>query len=147
MTGAALNDRPDLRLTMLAATRSALHFDAQQGGVRLMERFARNFLPILFSIFTTTATDSQSDEHPQQFVLVDAESVRKSTLETIRLYVHQSLPPQLLSSYVALALQKLPNSDEKAIISNNSILPEQTVRFFMFYSKIKIINDGTYRLI
>ncbi|KAL3112869.1 hypothetical protein niasHT_015575 [Heterodera trifolii] len=115
--GAALNDRPDLRLTILRALREALKFETQNDGICMMERYARNFLPILFGIYTASATnmdkeaqkgDENGDIGKGRRADEDNGAIRKATLETIRSYVqHQQTPQQLLTNYVGLAVQKM----------------------------------------
>ncbi|KAI1730284.1 hypothetical protein Ddc_02974 [Ditylenchus destructor] len=111
--GALLNERPDLRLTSLNALRAALKLASAQGADGVMERFAKNFMPILFAIYTSTSlTTKTNGEHKALFMGHHDQSVKLATLETIRLYIPR-VPGELLTTYVRLAIEKTQNPEER----------------------------------
>uniref|UniRef100_A0A183BTS7 NUC173 domain-containing protein n=1 Tax=Globodera pallida TaxID=36090 RepID=A0A183BTS7_GLOPA len=130
--GAALNDRADLRLIVLRALRAALKFETKSAGICVMERYARNFLPILFGIYTATGGTDEVQQRPNQKDASidgidggrhDAGAIRKSVLETIRMYVQQQqMPQQLLTNYVLLAVQKLQQNSSDGAMSEGQCL-------------------------
>uniref|UniRef100_A0A914HV11 Ribosomal RNA-processing protein 12-like conserved domain-containing protein n=1 Tax=Globodera rostochiensis TaxID=31243 RepID=A0A914HV11_GLORO len=130
--GAALNDRADLRLIVLRALRAALKFETKSAGICVMERYARNFLPILFGIYTATGGTDEVQQRPNQKGASidgidggrhDGGAIRKSVLETIRIYVQQQqMPQQLLTNYVLLAVQKLQQNSSDGAMSEGQCL-------------------------
>uniref|UniRef100_A0A1I7X9F1 NUC173 domain-containing protein n=1 Tax=Heterorhabditis bacteriophora TaxID=37862 RepID=A0A1I7X9F1_HETBA len=97
--GAALNERKDLRLTILSALRRALRFalqpDAAPERAELMGRYAKNYMPLLFNMYTNSTVDGEYDD----------KSVRLSVLETIRAYTEVA-PSDLICRFVNSALSK-----------------------------------------
>lgn len=119
--GAALNERPDLRLKALASIRAALQMDDQS--TNIMRRFAKNFLPILFSIYTN---DQVEEENSRK---VDPKAVHLSTLETLRLYMRH-IPAELLKQYISVALKKLTGPDvPKGQISEKNVPKKSFLKF------------------
>ncbi|PAV55879.1 hypothetical protein WR25_14919 [Diploscapter pachys] len=96
--GAALNERKDLRLTVLSALRRALKFalqpDAPQQRTEVMGRYAKNFMPLLFNMYTSTNEGEYDDK-----------GVRMSVLETIRAYAEVA-DKELLNRFVDSAIDK-----------------------------------------
>lgn len=103
--GAALNERKDLRMTVLNAIRRALRFclepDAPAERVEVMSRYAKNFMPIFFNMYTGSVVDGGYDD----------KGVRLSVLEAIRLYTEVT-PADLVTRYVDSAIAKSKDHDE-----------------------------------
>ncbi|CAD6197529.1 unnamed protein product [Caenorhabditis auriculariae] len=103
--GAALRERKDLRMTVLASIRRALRFsiqpDAPPERSEVMGRFAKNYMPMLFNMYTA---GSQAEEY-------DDKGVRLSVLETIRVYAEVA-PQDLLDSFVDSAILKSQENGE-----------------------------------
>ncbi|MFH4975150.1 hypothetical protein AB6A40_001859 [Gnathostoma spinigerum] len=104
--GAALAERHDLRLVVLSSLRAALRFasqpDATDGRAELMRGYAKNYLPILFNIYTNdeaTAPDGY-----------DVRGVRLATLETVRMYMDLT-PSELIQRYSNSAIEKSADAD------------------------------------
>ncbi|CAB3408632.1 unnamed protein product [Caenorhabditis bovis] len=97
--GAALQERKDLRMTVLTSLRRALRFslqpDAPPERVEVMSRFAKNFMPILFNMYTASVVDGEYDD----------KGIKKSVLEAIRVYA-EATPSDLLSKFVDVAITK-----------------------------------------
>lgn len=105
--GAALNERKDLRMTVLNAIRRALRFslqpDASSERVEVMSRYAKNFMPIFFNMYTGSVVDGGYDD----------KGVRLSVLEAIRLYTEVT-PSDLITRYVDSAISKSKEADESS---------------------------------
>ncbi|CAI2333060.1 unnamed protein product [Caenorhabditis sp. 36 PRJEB53466] len=105
--GAALNERKDLRMTVLNAIRRALRFslqpDASPERVEVMSRYAKNFMPIFFNMYTGSVVDGGYDD----------KGVRLSVLEAIRLYTEVT-PSDLITRYVDSAIDKSKDNSEEA---------------------------------
>ncbi|EGT48732.1 hypothetical protein CAEBREN_10904 [Caenorhabditis brenneri] len=103
--GAALNERKDLRMTVLNAIRRALRFslepDAPAERVEVMSRYAKNFMPIFFNMYTGSVIDGGCDD----------KGVRLSVLEAIRLYTEVT-PADLVTRYVDSAIAKSKDTEE-----------------------------------
>ncbi|CAO4366084.1 unnamed protein product [Caenorhabditis nigoni] len=103
--GAALNERKDLRMTVLNAIRRALRFslepDAPAERMEVMSRYAKNFMPIFFNMYTGSVVDGGYDD----------KGVRLSVLEAIRLYTEVT-PAELVTRYVDSAIAKSKDGDE-----------------------------------
>ncbi|GMT15305.1 hypothetical protein PFISCL1PPCAC_6602, partial [Pristionchus fissidentatus] len=101
--GTAILERKDLRMIVLSGLRAALGFvhqpDASAARVETMARFAKNFLPILFNLYTEGAEDDPDDRQR-----------RLSALETIRMYA-ESTPRDLITKYMTSALAKIDEND------------------------------------
>ncbi|KAF8364016.1 hypothetical protein PRIPAC_90939, partial [Pristionchus pacificus] len=104
--GTAILERKDLRMIVLQGVRAALGFvhqpDAPAARVETMARFAKNFQPILFNLYTEGAEDDHDDRQR-----------RLSALETIRLYA-ESTPRELIAKYIGSALAKMDETDSDA---------------------------------
>uniref|UniRef100_A0A7E4VCP7 NUC173 domain-containing protein n=1 Tax=Panagrellus redivivus TaxID=6233 RepID=A0A7E4VCP7_PANRE len=119
MIGSALTQRLDLRLVLLKSLRSALRYAEKEGQIEVMKRFAKNYLPILFNIYTATPTDTAEIVSKQGLTNYDDRAVRLSCLETVRAYVTQS-PEDVRSIYVNVALGKL-RDDEQSLEKKQAI--------------------------
>ncbi|PIO74341.1 NUC173 domain protein [Teladorsagia circumcincta] len=95
--GAAMNERSDLRPQILSALRRVLRFalmpDAPPERVDVVSRYAKNFMPLLFNLYTANADDQ------------DDKGVRMSVLETIRTYAEVT-PKELVANFVDAAITK-----------------------------------------
>ncbi|XP_023218874.1 RRP12-like protein [Centruroides sculpturatus] len=77
--GTALNTRPDLRLDVMAALRNLIKKNLNNDVNRKeMTRYAKNFLPILFNLYTTEPKDDKE------------ESTRLAVFDTIKIYLQVS---------------------------------------------------------
>uniref|UniRef100_A0A914WPA7 Ribosomal RNA-processing protein 12-like conserved domain-containing protein n=1 Tax=Plectus sambesii TaxID=2011161 RepID=A0A914WPA7_9BILA len=106
--GAALTERPDLRLTVLAGLRGLVRFaqapDAPESRQQAVAKYAKNYLPILFSLYTADPPAVPSG--------YDTKGVRLAVLETIRLYV-EIAPQELVVVYVDKAIEKSADAGEE----------------------------------
>lgn len=112
--GSALSERADLRMVVLSSIRSAVRFaqqpDAPAERIEVMRRYAKNYLPILFNMYTL---EDHMDDHTEK-------AVHLATLETIRVYVELA-PPELINRYIRSAVEKA-RSDEKSLLKKLHIL-------------------------
>ncbi|NXP25115.1 RRP12 protein, partial [Scytalopus superciliaris] len=105
--GMAISERPDLRPTVCQALRTLIHkgceTDAEKAEVG---RFAKNFLPILFNVY------SQPEEGG------GSSGQRRSVLDTVRAYLTIT-DPQMVCGFLEKASLKLtsPESSEFARLS------------------------------
>ncbi|KFQ53849.1 RRP12-like, partial [Nestor notabilis] len=105
--GMAISERPDLRPTVCQALRTLIHkgcgTDAEQAEVG---RFAKNFLPILFNVYSQPEEDGGSNAQ------------RRSVLDTVRAYLTIT-DPQMVCGFLQKASLKLtsPESSEFARLS------------------------------
>lgn len=70
----------------------------------VMRRYAKNYLPILFNMYTL---EDDMDDHTEK-------AVHLATLETIRVYVELA-PPELINRYIRSAVEKA-RSAEKSLL-------------------------------
>ncbi|NXC39665.1 RRP12 protein, partial [Penelope pileata] len=104
--GMAISERPDLRPTVCQALRTLIHHgcgtDAERAEVG---RFAKNFLPILFNVYSQPEEDGSSGQ-------------RRSVLDTVRAYLTIT-DPQMVCGFLQKASEKLasPESSEFARLS------------------------------
>lgn len=96
--GSVLGNRKDLRLTVMASLRKLILWSSEtnnENDIKEIGRFAKNYLPILFNLYTTPAKGSEE------------EGIRLAALETIMV----TLLYQTIISWVlkALILENLRN--------------------------------------
>ncbi|KFP83509.1 RRP12-like, partial [Apaloderma vittatum] len=107
--GMAISERPDLRPTVCQALRTLIHkgceTDAEQTEVG---RFAKNFLPILFNVYSQAEEDGSSSAQ------------RRSVLDTVRAYLTIT-DPQMVCGFLQKASMKL-SSPESSEFTRLSIL-------------------------
>lgn len=115
-----MNERPDLRLTLLSTVRAALNYSSCSApssstvDERIMQNFAKNFMPILFSIYVATGLapilngESSTLKSGGFAKVASDQSVRLATLETIKLYA-DIIPKELLITYIKMAIEKIQN--------------------------------------
>ncbi|KFV18585.1 RRP12-like, partial [Tauraco erythrolophus] len=105
--GMAISERPDLRLTVCQALRTLIHKGCETDAERAeVGRFAKNFLPILFNVYSQPEEDGASN------------SQRRSVLDTVRAYLTIT-DPQMVCGFLQKASVKLtsPESSEFARLS------------------------------
>ncbi|NWX87944.1 RRP12 protein, partial [Nothoprocta pentlandii] len=97
--GMAISERPDLRSTVCQALRTLIHKGCQTDAERAeVGRFAKNFLPILFNVY------SQPEEGG------DSSAQRRSVLDTVRAYLTVT-EPQMVCGFLQKASEKLTSSE------------------------------------
>nr|SVE74005.1 EOG090X00E0 [Daphnia barbata] len=118
LLGQALNDRPDVRMDIMAALRQLIIHSKTDERIRVeVSRYAKNFLPLLFNLFTTKAT---TDEE---------ESQRESVFQTVAYYL-QVADDELRHSLFDKAKEKMTTasanlkSEDKAVAQENLFMWE-----------------------
>uniref|UniRef100_A0A8C1BDW0 Ribosomal RNA processing 12 homolog n=2 Tax=Cyprinus carpio TaxID=7962 RepID=A0A8C1BDW0_CYPCA len=94
--GMALNDRPDLRLCICQALRTLINKSCETGQLEL-QRFSKNFLPILFNVYS------------QQPKPGETASARMAVLDTVRVYL--SITEQMVCTFLQKASERLSGAD------------------------------------
>ncbi|NXW03132.1 RRP12 protein, partial [Fregetta grallaria] len=105
--GMAISERPDLRPTVCQALRTLIHKGCKTDAERAeVGRFAKNFLPILFNVYSQPEEDGGSSAQ------------RRSVLDTVRAYLTIT-DPQMVCGFLQKASEKLtsPESSEFARLS------------------------------
>ncbi|NXG17389.1 RRP12 protein, partial [Grallaria varia] len=105
--GMAISERPDLRPTVCQALRTLIHKGCETDAERAeVGRFAKNFLPILFNVYSQPEEDGGSSAQ------------RRSVLDTVRAYLTIT-DPQMVCGFLEKASMKLtsPESSEFARLS------------------------------
>uniref|UniRef100_A0A663MCZ3 Ribosomal RNA processing 12 homolog n=1 Tax=Athene cunicularia TaxID=194338 RepID=A0A663MCZ3_ATHCN len=105
--GMAISERPDLRPTVCQALRTLIHKGCETDAERAeVGRFAKNFLPILFNVYSQPEEDGGNSAH------------RRSVLDTVRAYLTIT-DPQMVCGFLQKASMKLtsPESSEFARLS------------------------------
>ncbi|KAJ8014068.1 hypothetical protein DPEC_G00036410 [Dallia pectoralis] len=97
--GMAINERPDLRLTICQAIRTLItkgcNTDEEKAGVG---RFSKNFLPILFNVYS------------QQPAPGDSAPYRMALLDTIKVYLTVT-DQQMVCTFLSKAAERLSSPD------------------------------------
>lgn len=109
--GGVLNARADLRLIVLSCLRQLVTFaieNNQEGEKAALSRYAKNFLPILFNIYTTKV--SRSDE----------EGVRLASIETIKVYLKLA-QPELCTDLFQRAATKAQSAETEVFMKECSM--------------------------
>ncbi|XP_041066217.1 RRP12-like protein [Carcharodon carcharias] len=95
--GTAISDRPDLRLTICQALRTLVSKGCENEADRAeVSRFAKNFLPILFNVYSMEPTSGESTAY------------RLPVLDTIKVYLTLA-DQQLVCGFLDKASEKLKN--------------------------------------
>uniref|UniRef100_A0A8C3CN82 Ribosomal RNA processing 12 homolog n=1 Tax=Cairina moschata TaxID=8855 RepID=A0A8C3CN82_CAIMO len=105
--GMAISERPDLRPTVCQALRTLIHRGCETDAERAeVGRFAKNFLPILFNVYSQPQEEGSSSTQ------------RRSVLDTVRAYLTIT-DPQMVCGFLQKASEKLtsPESSEFARLS------------------------------
>ncbi|KAF2975360.1 hypothetical protein EK904_000217 [Melospiza melodia maxima] len=103
----AISERPDLRPTVCQALRTLIHKGCETDAERAeVGRFAKNFLPILFNVYSQPEEDGGTSAQ------------RRSVLDTVRAYLTIT-DPQMVCGFLEKASAKLtsPESSEFARLS------------------------------
>uniref|UniRef100_A0A8C4U4P3 Ribosomal RNA processing 12 homolog n=1 Tax=Falco tinnunculus TaxID=100819 RepID=A0A8C4U4P3_FALTI len=107
--GMAISERPDLRPTVCQALRTLIHKSCETDAERAeVGRFAKNFLPILFNVYSQPEEDGASSAQ------------RRSVLDTVRAYLTIT-DPQMVCGFLQKASVKL-TSPESSEFTRLSIL-------------------------
>ncbi|NXV71023.1 RRP12 protein, partial [Atlantisia rogersi] len=108
--GMAISERPDLRPTVCQALRTLIHKGCETDGERAeVGRFAKNFLPILFNVYSQPEEDGSGSS-----------AQRRSVLDTVRAYLTIT-DPQMVCGFLQKASEKL-TSPESSEFTRLSIL-------------------------
>ncbi|XP_048249347.1 RRP12-like protein [Haliotis rufescens] len=100
--GSAITERPDLRMKVLASLRSLITQNVDNDSNKAeLARFGKNFLPILFNLFTQ---DQEKGDKAQ----------RLAVLETVRAYI-QICDQQLVVSFFDKSCSKMDEEDSTAV--------------------------------
>ncbi|NWI91526.1 RRP12 protein, partial [Pitta sordida] len=105
--GMAISERPDLRPTVCQALRTLIHKGCETDAERAeVGRFAKNFLPILFNVYSQSEEDGGSTGQ------------RRSVLDTVRAYLTIT-DSQMVCGFLEKASAKLtsPETSEFARLS------------------------------
>ncbi|XP_062466432.1 RRP12-like protein [Pezoporus occidentalis] len=105
--GMAISERPDLRPTVCQALRTLIHKGCRTDAERAeVGRFAKNFLPILFNVYSQPEEDGGSNAQ------------HRSVLDTVRAYLTIT-DPEMVCGFLQKASLKLtsPESSEFARLS------------------------------
>nr|SVE73376.1 EOG090X00E0 [Daphnia atkinsoni] len=121
LLGHALTDRPDIRMEVMAALRQLVIHSKSDDKIRVeISRYAKNFIPLLFNLYTTKST---TDEE---------ESQRESVFQTVAYYL-QVADTELLHSLFDKAKEKMTTasvslkSEDKAIADENLFIWESVL--------------------
>ncbi|NXY39570.1 RRP12 protein, partial [Pomatorhinus ruficollis] len=107
--GMAISERPDLRPTVCQALRTLIHKGCETDAERAeVGRFAKNFLPILFNVYSQSEEDGGTNAQ------------RRSVLDTVRAYLTIT-DPQMVCGFLEKASAKL-TSPESSEFTRLSIL-------------------------
>ncbi|XP_071010310.1 RRP12-like protein [Oncorhynchus clarkii lewisi] len=102
--GMAINERPDLRLTICQAIRTLITKSCNTEEEKAeVGRFAKNFLPILFNVFS------------QQPAPGDIAPYRMAVLDTIKVYLTVT-DPQMVCTFLSKATERLSSPDSTEFI-------------------------------
>lgn len=107
--GGLLNSRKDLRLIILASLRKLITHSLETDNkedILTMSKFSKNYLPLLFNIYTTKVTGS------------DEEGARLASLETIKIYLKIS-EKELTKELFDKALDKVENKETEEFIKES----------------------------
>ncbi|KAK6738869.1 hypothetical protein RB195_020767 [Necator americanus] len=104
--GAAMNERDDLKLPILSALRRLVKFSLQPDAPERAEvvgAYAKNFMPLLFNLYTTN-TEAE----------VDDKGIKMAVLETIRSYAEVA-PKELIAQFVDAAMTKAKDASDNPV--------------------------------
>ncbi|XP_046687227.1 RRP12-like protein, partial [Homalodisca vitripennis] len=110
--GSLLSNQKDQRLSVMSALRHLVTYARDNNrtqDVSELARFAKNYLPILFNLYTTPVKGS------------DEEGIRLATLETVKVYLSVS-PSELCSELFDRALVKLDTLEKNENFVRESVL-------------------------
>ncbi|EYC28507.1 hypothetical protein Y032_0007g3262 [Ancylostoma ceylanicum] len=101
--GAAMNERDDLKLPILSALRRVVRFALQPDAperIEVVGAYAKNFMPLLFNLYTTSNEDD-----------IDDKGIKAAALETIRTYAEVA-PKELIAQFVEAAMTKAKDASD-----------------------------------
>uniref|UniRef100_A0A1B6DDY2 Uncharacterized protein n=1 Tax=Clastoptera arizonana TaxID=38151 RepID=A0A1B6DDY2_9HEMI len=128
--GGLLSNRKDLRLIIMSSLRHLITYSKDNNrtnDVMEISRFAKNYLPILFNIFTTETKGS------------DEEGIRLASLQTIKVYLSIS-PEDLCKELYTKTKEKLESDDSKDDGFKNECLLD-LLRVLIPYQPVPTIID------
>nr|XP_057914344.1 RRP12-like protein isoform X2 [Doryrhamphus excisus] len=97
--GMAINERPDLRLTVCQALRTIINKSCTTEDEKAeVSRFSKNFLPIFFNVFSQQPADGESTAY------------RMAVLDTIKVYLTVT-DPQMIAAFLEKATERLTSSE------------------------------------
>jgi len=126
MIGSALAQRLDLRIVLLKALRCALRFAERHGYTEVVKKYAKNYLPILFNIYTVSPAETMDIVKSQSVRNYDDRAVRLSTLETVRSYIVNT-PDEVRNNFTATALTKLTSDDAKMTMEKKQAITDLVI--------------------
>lgn len=107
--GTAIGEYKDLRLDAMSALRKLIMSSqeaANEDNVKEMARFAKNYLPVLFNLYTTKPSGT------------DEEGQRLAAYETVKVYL-QVASPELCQELFDRALERLNTPDMDAFVKES----------------------------
>ncbi|XP_046410406.1 RRP12-like protein [Neodiprion fabricii] len=107
--GIAISERKDLRLSVMASIRKLITRatdDGNRGDIEELAKFAKNFLPLLFNLYTSKPNGS------------DEEGQRLAALETIKIYLTIS-SKELAAELFDRALERMQSSDTDRFVKES----------------------------
>lgn len=125
--GTLLSNRKDLRLIVMSSLRRLIMYSRESGknsDLNELSKFAKNYLPILFVIYTTPAKGT------------DEEGVRLAALETIKVYLSIS-SAELCIELFERAMNKLDGASKDDNFLKESIL--DLLRALVSYQSMEYI--------
>ncbi|XP_026212091.1 RRP12-like protein [Anabas testudineus] len=96
--GMAINEQPDLRLTVCQALRTIINKSSTEEEKAEVGRFSKNFLPILFNVYS------------QQPAAGESGTYRMAVLDTIRVYLTVT-ETQMICTFLQKAIDTLSSPD------------------------------------
>nr|XP_022918045.1 RRP12-like protein [Onthophagus taurus] len=129
--GTAISERKELRLSVMACLRKLISFakeNEDKGDLNELSRFDKNYLPILFNVYTTKPIGT------------DEEGQRLAALDTIKVYLSIS-KPELKHQLFKNALEKMESSNDQPDQSflNESIM--DLIRALIPYQSVEEITN------
>lgn len=102
--GMAINERPDLRLTVCQALRTIINKSCSTEEEKAeVGRFSKNFLPILFNVYSQQPADGESGTY------------RMAVLDTIKVYL-STTEMQMICTFLQKATERLTSTESNEFI-------------------------------
>uniref|UniRef100_H2YY65 RRP12 HEAT domain-containing protein n=1 Tax=Ciona savignyi TaxID=51511 RepID=H2YY65_CIOSA len=112
--GKALTENKDLVLTVMQGLRNIIILSKNSQDTEIISRFAKNYIPILFNLYTTIDPIKEGEDVKQQ--LLDANKMksqeRLAALETIKLFLTIT-DPELICSFFPRAKERVFDGDNE----------------------------------
>nr|CAD7457370.1 unnamed protein product [Timema tahoe] len=139
--GTAIAERKDLRVVVMSSLRRLIAWcqaNKDEAGLSELARFSKNYVPILFNVYTTKPIGS------------DEEGQRLAAFETVKVYLNISTP-ELCAELFDKAFEKLSQDESDAFVKESvfdllrALLPHQNQERLtqMFTRSIKSVADAT----